>query len=185
MVVPTDTVYGVAARLDRPEAISSIFRLKERPEDKPLPVLGSSVEQLGAVAEIDERARDLAGAFWPGPLTLVLPRRPGFEVDLGGPDDGVTVGVRVPRSPLLASLLEGSGPLAVTSANLSGRPPAATVEEARAAFGDKVTIYLEEGRGGGRASTVVSLVRPDGFEILRPGPLSESEIAAALQGGSG
>jgi L-threonylcarbamoyladenylate synthase len=178
IVVPTDTVYGMAARLDRPDAIRSIFEIKGRPEDKPLPVLGADIAQLDGVAEFDAGARKLAESFWPGPLTLVLTRAPGFTVDLGGdPEDG-TVGVRVPRSDVLLRLLQESGPLAVTSANRSGRSPASSVEEAQRAFGETAAAYLDGGRAQGFPSTVVALV--DEVRLLRQGEISLEAIHRCL-----
>ena len=129
VVIPTDTVYGVAAHLAHPEAIQAIFTAKGRPPDKPIPILAADIGQLAAVAEFDERARALATRFWPGPLTLILVRAPGFDVDLGG-DELRTVGVRVPKEPRALSLLRVTGPLAVTSANRSGMREATTISEA-------------------------------------------------------
>jgi L-threonylcarbamoyladenylate synthase len=177
VVIPTDTVYGVAARLDRPSALAAIFRAKGRPRDKALPVLADGVEALDGIAVLGETARLLAARFWPGPLTIVVPRAAGFTVDLGGVDD--TLAVRVPACPTALALLESSGALAVTSANRSGEPPAATVAEARRALGSSVKVFVDAGRRAGDASTIVSLVgRP---RILRPGPLSPEAVLAAVQ----
>jgi L-threonylcarbamoyladenylate synthase len=184
VAVPTDTVCGLAARLDRPDAIRSIFTIKGRPADKALPILGANVAQLDDVAEFDADALKLAKSFWPGPLTLVLHRTRRFDVDLGGADDDLTVGVRVPDSKPLLELLIRSGPLSVTSANVSGQPPAKSIEAARVALGDRVAAYLEEGArvessSIGAASTVVSLV--GGFRLLREGPLDADELRSRLE----
>jgi L-threonylcarbamoyladenylate synthase len=177
VVIPTDTVYGVAAALT-PAAIDKVFAVKGRPHDKPLPVLGASLLQLGSVAAFDDRARRLAEAYWPGPLTLVLPRSSGFEIDLGRSGDA-TIAIRVPDHALARLVLERSGPLAVTSANLSGETPATTVDEARAWLGDRVTTYLDGGRcEGAEPSTVLSLT--DGPDLLRAGPISERELLQTL-----
>jgi L-threonylcarbamoyladenylate synthase len=176
VVIPTDTVYGIAALPCIPRAIEAIFEAKGRPEDKPLPVLGASVADLAAIVEFDDRARELARRFWPGPLTLVLPRAPGFEADLGGTVAG-SVGVRVPAFDLALALLGRTGPLAVTSANKSGDPPATTAEAARRALDDAVEVVIDGGSRGGVPSTVLSLV--DQPEIIRPGPLDE-QIRLAL-----
>ncbi|HEX2240255.1 MAG TPA: L-threonylcarbamoyladenylate synthase [Actinomycetota bacterium] len=173
VVMPTDTVYGVAAALDVPDAIAAIFALKGRSEDRPLPVLGASSQALESIVAFDDRARRLADKFWPGPLTLVLPRAAEFGADLGaGAED--SVGVRVPGSELALQLLKSSGPLAVTSANRSGEPAAATVAEARASLGDGVAVYLDEGPAQGTESTVLSLVGEP--TILRPGALNADEL---------
>jgi tRNA threonylcarbamoyl adenosine modification protein (Sua5/YciO/YrdC/YwlC family) len=179
VVLPTDTVYGVAARPDVPGAVEAIFRVKARAQEKPLPILGADLDTLAAVAAFDERARALAARFWPGALTMVLPRASDWRHHLGGSDDG-TVAVRVPDSAMTRLLLERSGPLAVTSANISGDAPATSVDAARSALGDAVAVYLDGGRCGGLASTVVSLVGEP--EILRTGGIDATELADLLQG---
>ena len=171
VVIPTDTVYGVAARPDDPDAVGAVFAAKGRPSDKPLPILAATPSDLDRVAALGDAAR-LAARHWPGPLTLVVPRAPGFDHDLGGEPGGWEsqgVAVRVPACEVALELLRASGPLAVTSANRSGRPPATTVAEARAALGDEVRIYLDGGICAGRASTVVSLLGE--VELLRAGPV--------------
>jgi L-threonylcarbamoyladenylate synthase len=177
VVIPTDTVYGIAAALT-PDAIAEVFRVKGRAHDKPLPVLGASPIQLGRVATLDDRAWQLADAYWPGPLTLVLPRTSGFEIDLGRGGDA-SVAIRVPDHALARLVLERSGPVAVTSANLSGEAPATTVDEARAWLGDRVGAYLDGGRcEGAEPSTVLSLT--NGPEVMRAGPIPEHELLQRL-----
>jgi tRNA threonylcarbamoyl adenosine modification protein (Sua5/YciO/YrdC/YwlC family) len=178
VVLPTDTVYGVGCAPFAPGGIESLFAAKGRPRDKAIPVLGASLEDLRAVAVFDARAEALAARFWPGPLTLVLPRAPGFTHDLGG-DDPATVAVRVPAHHLARALLTAAGPLAVTSANRSGEPPAATVEQARAALGNTVAVYLDGGPSAGEPSTVARLTRA-GAEVLRPGAVTLADLDAAL-----
>ena len=173
VVLPTDTVYGIGCLPDRAGAVQAVFELKGRPDDKPLPVLGASVDELARVATFDDAARAVAHRFWPGPLTLVLPRAEGFTFDLGGEGDG-SVAVRVPESELALTLLEEVGPLAVTSANRSGERPATRVDDARRLFGERVGAYLDEGVCDGLPSTVASLV--DGLRVLRPGPVTEDQL---------
>lgn len=176
VVLPTDSVYGLAARL-HPATVAELIRIKARPPDKPLPVLGSTAGQLASVAVLDETALVLARDFWPGPLTLVLPRAEGFDLDLGGGPD--TVGVRIPAHEVARALLERAGPLAVTSANRSGEPPATTVDEARVAFGDEIPVYLDGGLAAGTPSTVVSLVgRP---LVLRDGILPGADVLSRIE----
>ena len=175
-VIPTDTVYGLAADLGHPDAIAAIFTAKGRPPEKPIPVLGTSVDQLSAVAVFDEKARRLATRFWPGPLTLILPRAEGFTTDLGG-DEMRTVGVRVPKEPRVLDLLRMTGPLAVTSANRSGEAEATTLAEARAALGDGVTAYVDGGRCMGTPSTIVFLAGER--RLLREG-LIPSELVLQI-----
>lgn len=177
IVMPTDTVYGLAALPENPDAVQWVFELKRRPDHKSLPLLAADARALRAVVEIDAAAQMLAERFWPGPLTLVLPRAPGFDHDLGAGTTS-TVAVRVPGHEVALGLLERTGPLAVTSANLSGEPAATTTDEARAAFGDAIPVYLEGGTCAGGASTVVSF--EEGLEILRTGPVSEDEIRQTL-----
>jgi L-threonylcarbamoyladenylate synthase len=173
VVMPTDTVYGVAALPSLEEAVRRLFRIKRRPQAKAVPILGAGIHSLRSVAQFDERAQELAQAFWPGPLTLVLRRSETFPFDLGG-EDRDTVAVRVPESPVALDLLAATGPLAVTSANRSGRSPARTVSEAQAEFGSEVAVYVDGGRCGGQPSTVVSLVNEP--TVLRPGPLPEQQL---------
>lgn len=175
VIVPTDTVYGLAASPKDKAAVQQIFDLKGRPQDKALPVLGASLEALARIAEFTAEARSVAGRLWPGPLTIVLRRVEGFDDDLGGPDDG-TIAVRVPGSASLCSLLAETGPLAVTSANRSGDPPAHTAAEARGIFPE--IPVLDGGSCTGRPSTVLSLA--GGPKILREGSVDLDQIRAAI-----
>ena len=177
VVIPTDTVYGLACLPRLHDAVQKIFELKGRPDAKPLPVLGDGIGSLQAVAEFDDRAFALARKYWPGPLTLVLRRTHNFTYDLGG-NDTKTVAVRVPQSAVTLELLGRTGPLAVTSANRSGEEPATTLEQARETFGDGVAAYLEGDGGLGRPSTVFSLVGPP--QVLRDGALSSIELMDSL-----
>ena len=174
-VVPTDTVYGVGCVPRLGDAVAKVFELKGRPTDKALAVLGDGVGALETIAEFDERAQRLARTFWPGPLTLVLPRVKGFTYDLGGVDDG-SIAVRVPQHPVALELLGITGPLAVTSANLSGAAPATTVEEAREIFGDRVDRYVDGGLCRGVPSTVLALIGPP--MVLREGTLERAALLA-------
>lgn len=176
-VIPTDTVYGLACLPGVPTAVARIFELKGRPDDKPLPVLAHDVGQLGDVADFDERAIEVASRFWPGPVTLVLPRAAGFTPALGG-DDPTTVAVRVPQNEVVLELLRATGPLAVTSANRSGETPAATAAEAEEIFGSDVPAYVDGGLGGGVASTVLSLVAEP--RVLREGAVARAELMAVI-----
>lgn len=182
VVFPTDTVYGLATRPDDPEATTRLFEAKGRPRDLALPVLAPSAEAARSVAELDERAELLADAFWPGGLTIVMPRsdRSAGWV-LGG--DGSSVGVRVPAHPLARAVLAAAGPLAVTSANRSGEPPASTCDGLRATFGDLVAVYLCEDRPlEGASSTVVDLAH-GAARLLRRGALGADDIARLLPSG--
>jgi tRNA threonylcarbamoyl adenosine modification protein (Sua5/YciO/YrdC/YwlC family) len=182
VVFPTDTVYGVATRPDDPEATARLFEAKGRSHDLALPVLASSAEAARSVAEFDERAVRLADAFWPGGLTIVVPRSErSVDWVLGG--DGASVGVRVPAHPLARAVLAAAGPLAVTSANRSGEPPATTCDGLRATFGDLVAVYLcEDLPLDGTSSTVVDLAH-GAARLLRRGELGVDDIARSLPAG--
>jgi L-threonylcarbamoyladenylate synthase len=178
VVVPTDTVYGVGGRPDVPGVTDRIFEAKRRPRGLTLPVLVSGLEQAAGVAALDVRARALAEAFWPGALTMVLPR--GDQArgwNLGEEEE--TVGVRTPDHPVALELLARAGPLAVTSANRSGETTPATCTGVQAALGEGVAVYLCADPRPGQASTVIDLTgeRP---RILRAGALSPDDVFAAL-----
>jgi tRNA threonylcarbamoyl adenosine modification protein (Sua5/YciO/YrdC/YwlC family) len=179
VVLPTDTVYGIGTRPDEPAATAALFEAKGRPRDLELPILVASSSQARSVGVFDERAERLAVGVWPGALTIVLRRTSDAEAwDLGG--DPGTVGLRVPRHPLASALLSETGPLAVTSANRSGEPPATSCDELHAVFGERVAVYLcEEGPIEGSASTVVDLASGRA-RILRRGAVSAAAITEFL-----
>jgi L-threonylcarbamoyladenylate synthase len=177
VVVPTDTVYGVAARAGDDDGTARLFALKGRPEAVALPVLVASSEQGEALAaEVPAPARALMAAFWPGGLTLVLRRRPGVTLHLGGRDD-TTVALRVPAHPVPVLLAGRVGPLAVTSANRHGRPTPPTAAGVAAELGG-VGAVLDGGRCEGSASTVVSCV--DEPVVLREGAVPVEALEAVL-----
>ena len=178
VVLPTDTVYGVAARLDA-AAIERIFAAKQRPPEKAVPVLLASADDVPLVAgQFPAAAQRLAAAFWPGPLTLALPKRADLPANLSGLP---TVGVRVPdHDGTQAVIAAAGGALAVTSANRSDEPPACTLQAAIDYLGDAVALYLEGGDcPGGVPSTVVSF-EGDDLRVVRPGPITEAMLRAAL-----
>jgi release factor glutamine methyltransferase len=176
VLIPTDTVFGLAASADMQAAVQRIFDLKGRPSEKALPVMVHNLEAVAAVARVTVASRRVAERFWPGPLTIVLERAPDFTADLGGADPS-SVAVRIPNHPDLLRFLAASGPLAVTSANLSGGPPTRNSAEAREAFPE---LPLWEGAGGsGTASTVLSLVGEP--RVLREGTVKWPDIKAALR----
>lgn len=179
IVFPTDTVYGLGTRPDDPAATGRVFEAKHRPADLELPVLVATTEVARSVGVFDERAEALAAACWPGPLTLVLPRGAAAAAwALGG--DPATVGVRAPRHPLALALLAETGPLAVTSANRSGDPPAETCDELHTLFGELVAVYLCQGdRLEGKASTVLDLAHGPAA-MLREGALPREALAELL-----
>lgn len=165
VALPTDTVYGVAVALDVAGATSSLFDLKRRPHDVDLPVLVDSIDQAERLAQLDRRALDLADRFWPGPLTLVVPRLEELVVDLGRSEG--TVGLRCPDHDLVRALCQMVGPLATTSANLHGQPPAHTAAEVAAQLGDDLVV-IDGGECRGAPSTVVDATAPE-LRLLRQG----------------
>jgi len=180
VVLPTDTVYGIGTRPDDPAATARLFEAKGRPRELALPVLVASREQAERIAVFDERARRLAGRFWPGALSLVLPRTERSRSWALG-EETSTIAVRMPHHPLALALLARTGPLAVTSANRSGEPTPSTCEELQRVFGDAVAVYLCEPEPlVGAPSTVVDLTGPE-LRVLREGALREAELRAALE----
>jgi len=167
--VPTDTVYGIAADPFSREAVESLFAAKGRPAVKPIPILAADVGGGERIGRLEGAALRLAGLHWPGPLTLVVRRAPGLPEWIGDPRRD-SVGVRVPDHPVALALLAAAGPLAVTSANRTGRPPVADHAAAREVLGDAVAVYLEGRGAGGAASTVLDLTGPEP-RLLRPGPV--------------
>ena len=179
VVLPTDTVYGIAAPLAE-AAIARIFAAKQRPPDRAVPVLLSDADAVARVAaDFPAAARRLAEAFWPGPLTIALPKRAGLPPNLS---QLPTVGVRVPdHDATRAVIAAAGGALAVTSANRSDHAPACTIHEAIAAFQDTVALYLDGRRcAGGVPSTVITFDEAGALHVLREGPLSAEVLRVAL-----
>jgi release factor glutamine methyltransferase len=168
VVVPTDTVYGVAVRADLPGAVERLAELKDRAAEQPVAVLVASIEQAGAVGVLSDAARRLAERWWPGPLTLVLPRQPDLDWDLGEPAD--TVGVRVPDHDLVRGLAAAVGPLATTSANRHGEATPPTAAEAAAVLTGPPDLVVDGGRCAGIASTVIDATGATPV-VLRAGPI--------------
>lgn len=171
VVLPTDTVYGVGADAFDPTAVAALLAAKGRGRDMPVPVLvGSWTTIEGLVSNVGKRTWDLVEAFWPGGLTLIVEHAPSLTWDLG--DSRGTVGVRMPLHPVAIELLEVTGPMAVSSANISGRPAALTAQEAQEQLGDRVAVYLDGGpAASGIASTIVD-VTAEVPRILRAGAVS-------------
>lgn len=185
VVLPTDTVYGVAADAFSPEAVQRLLDAKGRGRQSPPPVLIPNIATLGALAaEVPEPVSRLAEAFWPGPLTIVLVANRSLDWDLG--DTGGTVALRIPDHPAALELLRETGPLAVSSANATGEPAALGVADAQRMLGDAIAVYLDAGdaSGDGRASTIVDatgLTAAGGaIRVLRDGALSRQAIAEVL-----
>jgi L-threonylcarbamoyladenylate synthase len=182
IVLPTDTVYGVAADLWQPEAVAALYAAKARPPAKAIPVLLAGEADAAQVAcHIPPLAGKLAAAFWPGPLTIALPRRESVPDIVSSLP---TVGVRVPDHDGARAVIRAcGGALAVTSANRSGEPGALTARQAADALGGQVALVLDGGRcSGGVPSTVVD-ASGEALQIIRIGPLNEATLRAALRDG--
>ena len=176
VAIPTDTVYGLAADAFRTGASDRLFAAKRRPRDVDLPVLVSGREQAEELATgIPDIAYRLMERFWPGALTLVLPRNPDVVADLG--DDEATIGLRSPDHDVALELCRRVGPIATTSANLHGQPTATTAGEVERLFGSTVPVVLDGGTCAGAPSTVVDCTGAEP-KLLREGRVPWTEITA-------
>lgn len=186
VAVPTETVYGLAARADDDAAVAGIYRAKGRPDFNPLIVHVPDVTAAEALAVFDDRARALAQAFWPGALTMVVPLHEGAglapAVSAGLP----TVALRCPAHPVMQALLKTCGlPLAAPSANRSGGVSPTSAAHVAASLGDRVDLILDGGETQqGIESTIVGLRADGSWSMLRPGPITEAQIAGVLGGSS-
>jgi len=179
VVLPTDTVYGLAADAFSPGAVGALLEAKGRGRDMPVPVLVGAWSTLDGLADdVAPRTRDLVQAFWPGGLTLVVRAAPSLSWDLG--ETRGTVAVRMPLHPVALAVLARTGPLAVSSANRSGLPPAPDAAEAARQLGTAVAVYLDGGTtSGGAASTIVDLTGEQP-RLLRAGAVSEKLLLELL-----
>jgi L-threonylcarbamoyladenylate synthase len=180
IVIPTDTVYGLAADAFDFKAVRDLLAAKGRGREMPPPVLISAATTIDAIAvEVPDYARALIDRFWPGPLTLVCKQQASLRWDLG--DSRGTVAVRMPDHPVALDLLERTGPLAVSSANLTGMPAATDADEAQDMLGEKVALVLDAGpTTGSEASTIVDVTASPG-RVLRRGALPLEELNAVLE----
>ncbi|GAA1872438.1 L-threonylcarbamoyladenylate synthase [Brevibacterium marinum] len=175
LVIPTDTVYGIAADAFSASAVSALLAAKGRGRDMPPPVLVPRAETVfGLVDGVDETILALTSRFWPGPLTIIANAQPSLDWDLG--DTHGTVAVRMPDDEYALALLGRTGPLAVSSANVSGQPAATSADAAMEMLGDDVDIYIDGGvRSSGVSSTIVDLTA-DVPRIVREGPVSTEDL---------
>jgi L-threonylcarbamoyladenylate synthase len=179
VVIPTDTVYGLAADAFSPEAVSLLLEAKGRSRDMPTPVLVPNVRTLdGLIDDVPPIARELAEAFWPGPLTLVVVHAATLAWDLG--ETKGTVAIRMPLDKVALSVLEQTGPLAVSSANRSGLPPATDCAEAARQLGTAVEVYLDGGESGEPVPSTILDLTGDKPVILRLGALSLEELQTVI-----
>ena len=190
IVLPTDTVYGIACDAFNPAAVRRLLEAKGRGPEAPPPVLIPGIPTLDALAEnVPDEVRTLVKAFWPGALTIIVPARESLTWDLG--DTHGTVALRMPDNEIALELLSETGPLAVTSANLTGQPAATSVQEAVAALGEAVSVYLDGGPsastndpGNDRGSTIVDatgIAIGKEIMIVRHGAIPDEAIFEALR----
>lgn len=178
VALPTETVYGLAARADSAEAVAAIYRAKGRPDFNPLIVHVPGLAEAERLARFDDRARQLAGAFWPGPLTLVLPLRQAAGVAPAVTAGLPTIALRCPAHPVMRAVLASCDfPLAAPSANRSGGVSPTTAAHVAASLAGRIGLVLDGGpTRAGLESTIVAL-RDSGWSLLRPGPITTDQIA--------
>jgi len=176
---PTDTVYGLAALPFKPEYVECLYTVKGRNSDRAIAILLGEESQLTSIApDIGATASRLSKSFWPGPLTLVVPKLASLPAVLS---PNPTIGVRIPDHPVALALLKFIGPLAVTSANLSGQPNCRTAREVYRQLGGRIHLILDGGQSpGGIPSTVVDCTGPE-LRLIREGPVSLQELVNALE----
>ena len=179
VVLPTDTVYGLGADAFTPSAVTALLAAKGRGRDMPVPVLIGSMRTLdGIAARVSDAARELVEAFWPGGLTIVCHQQPSLSWDLG--DAAQTVAIRMPLHPVALDLLKSTGPMAVSSANRTGMPPATTAIEARSQLGNDVDVYLDGGPTTDNVpSTIVDVTGPRP-RVLRAGHISLEDLRSVV-----
>jgi len=179
VVLPTDTVYGLAADAFDPGAVARLLEAKGRGREMPPPVLVSTATTLDALAtKVPEYARALTAAFWPGPLTLVCHEQPSLRWDLG--ETRGTVAVRMPDHDLARELLDRTGPLAVSSANVTGSPAATDAAEAGAMLADRVAVIVDGGTSAGAVPSTIVDVTGDRPRLLRLGAITVAQLDEAL-----
>ncbi|MCW2778316.1 MAG: threonylcarbamoyl-AMP synthase [Frankiales bacterium] len=179
VVLPTDTVYGIAADAFSPAAVQSLLAAKGRGRDMPVPVLVGAWRTLdGLTEDVPEQARTLVERFWPGGLTLVVRAAPTLAWDLG--ETRGTVAVRMPLHPVALAVLERTGPLAVSSANRSGQAPPTDAAGAQEQLGASVAVYLEAGTSGEAVPSTIVDLTADRPRVLRAGAVSLEELREAL-----
>ena len=179
IVLPTDTVYGIAADAFDNGAVANLLAAKGRGRDMPVGVLVGSWHTIsGLVYSVPDAAHELIRAFWPGALSLVVQQAPSLQWDLG--DARGTVMLRMPLQPVALDVLRAVGPMAVSSANVSGQPPATTAAEAQRQLGDQVDVYLDGGTSEQQAASTILDLTGEVPTILRTGPISARAIADVL-----
>jgi len=180
VVLPTDTVYGIGADAFNADAVSAVLAAKGRGREMPPPVLVPNLRTVDGLArEVPDYVRALLAAFWPGALTVVVKSQPSLSWDLG--ETNGTVAIRMPDNGVTLRLLDEVGPMAVTSANVTGSPAARTVAEAQGQLGAAVSVYLDAGPATGTAASTILDCTTSFAVTLREGAVARSDIDAALE----
>lgn len=179
VVLPTDTVYGIGADAFNAAGVTALLAAKNRGRDMPVGVLVGSWNSIDGLALIvPDTARELIRAFWPGAVSLIVTQAPSLQWDLG--DARGTVMVRMPLHPVALEVLKAVGPMAVSSANVSGAPPAVDAAEAQRQLGESVDVYLDAGPAEQQAASTIVDLTGSAPRIVRSGPVSAEQIAAVL-----
>lgn len=175
---PTDTVYGLGAQMESAPAVKNLYLVKGRPREKPIPVLIGDESQLALVSShCPPELEKLTGRFWPGPLTIVVPKADWVPQAVS---PGPTVAIRVPDHAFAQRLLEATGPLAVTSANPSGAGICRTAAEVEDLLGGRIDLIIDGGATPGEIASTVVAWGDEGLQLLRLGPISRQELEAGL-----
>lgn len=179
VVMPTDTGYGLAANPFVPSGLDSLFKAKQRDRGMPVPVFVANLDAALALSyNLSEKGKLLMAKFWPGALTVIVKAHPTLKWDLADPEN--TIALRIPLNRTALELLTQTGPLGVTTANVSDRPAATDVESAKEQFGSLVSVYLDAGISvGNQPSTIIDATK-DHLRLVRAGALSVSEIVEVI-----
>jgi L-threonylcarbamoyladenylate synthase len=181
VALPTDTVFGLCALAADGAAVDRIYAIKRRPPDQPMPVFVASVEQAETIVEWNPTAGSLAACFWPGALTIVLPKRLSFPTRAAA--GATTIGVRSPADDAIREIARDLGPLTGTSANLSGAPECRTADDVRAQLADEVDYIVDAAiDASGQPSTVVDCSDPGIVRFVRSGGITAAALANAVRG---
>ena len=179
VVMPTDTGYGLAANPFIPNGLDSLFKAKQRDRGMPVPVFVANLDAALALSyNLSEKAKLLMAKFWPGALTVIVKAHPTLKWDLADPEN--TIALRIPLNRTALELLTQTGPLGVTTANVSDRPAATDIESAKEQFGSLVSVYLDAGISvGNQPSTIIDATK-DQLRLVRAGALAVSEIVEVV-----
>lgn len=178
VAIPTDTVYGIAVKADRFKNVEKLYKIKSRERTKAIPVLLGEIDQLPQVtSDVSPELLKLAESFWPGALTIIVPKHPRLPDNIS---PYPTLGIRIPNHPITLKILKSVGPLAVTSANLSGESDSSTAEEVHSQLGGLIDLIIDGGKTKtGLPSTVIDLTG-NKIKVLREGPISFENIQKVL-----